>query len=100
MQLKNYEDLDKYFYWLKSSPNEQSCYRSNVKVTFGAYLVVGNFVRNLFKQAYCNKNRDIYTGRIKALLLRHKTTAAATKAAWLRQPLRPATAAAAIEKAQ
>ena len=38
------------------------------------------------------------TGRIKALLLRHKTTAAATNAAWLRQPLRPATAAAAIEK--
>ena len=41
-----------------------------------------------------------FTGRIKALLLRHKTTAAATNAAWLRQPLRPATAAAAIEKAQ
>ena len=40
-----------------------------------------------------------YPGRIKALLLRHKTTAAATNAAWLRQPLRPATAAAAIEKA-
>ena len=38
--------------------------------------------------------------RIKALLLRHKTIAAATNAARLRQPLRPATAAAAIEKAQ
>ena len=45
-------------------------------------------------------NSKEFRVRIKALLLRHKMTAAATNAAGLRQPLRQATAAAAIEKAQ
>ena len=39
-------------------------------------------------------------GRLKALLLRRKKTTSAPVSAPLRQPLRPATAAAAIKKAQ
>ena len=52
------------------------------------------------KKAKIPQRSTVAAGRIKALLLRHKTTAAATNAAWLRQPLRSAAAAAAIEKVQ